>query len=142
MATMTLRAIRLSKPQRRLATNICLIFAFWIVAAAAVAAAHLFLDTRSPGVAAIAAMTAIAVVAFAYMRLAASDVTVDHALAVGISWLVLAVLTEVAVGSWLRHGWFALLGSLQHPLLRNVLLFVWVFAPAIFARARREAGEE
>ena len=58
---------------------------------------------------------------------------------VGIAWLILAIVAEIAISSRLGHGWYALIGTPDHPLLRNLFLFVWVFAPALFAR--REAEE-
>jgi hypothetical protein len=87
----------------------------------------------TPGSAA-AVIGSILVMAYVYMRLWTRRADMSHALAVGIAWLALAIVAEVVVTSRLGHGWFALLGSPAHPLLRSVFLFAWVFAPALFAR--------
>jgi len=59
---------------------------------------------------------------------------VTHALGVGIAWLVLSMVVEMVVATCLGHGCSSLLGSPARPLLRNVFLFAWIFAPAVFAR--------
>lgn len=43
-------------------------------------------------------------------------------------WLVLAIVAEMPMSAHLGRDWYGLLGSPDHPLLRNVFLFVWVFA--------------
>jgi hypothetical protein len=111
-----------------------LAFLFWIAAAVLVAACHLELDAQSAATCAVATIAAIVLVAFAYMHFCARCAGVDHALGVGIAWLVLAIVAEIAIGGRLGHGWYELLGTPAHPLLRNVSLFVWVFAPALAAR--------
>jgi hypothetical protein len=68
----------------------------------------------------------------------AREAGITHALGVGIAWLVLSIATEIALTTRVGHGWFTLLGSPDRPLLRNVLLFVWIFAPALFARRESE----
>jgi hypothetical protein len=85
-----------------------------------------------------ATIAVVAFAAYAYTRLCARCAGVAHALGVGIVWLVLAIVAEIAIGSRLGRGWYGLIGSPERPLLRNVLLFVWVFAPALFAQ--REAA--
>lgn len=107
---------------------------FWTVAAALVAACHLGIEGRSPHAGAAAALVSVAAAACAYMRLYARDRGTSHALGVGVAWLTLAITAEAAISLRLGHGWYALLGSPAQPLLRNVFLFVWVFAPAVFAR--------
>lgn len=77
---------------------------------------------------------AIVACAYLYTRLCARNGGLSHALNVGMVWLVLAIVTEIAVTERSGRGWFALIGSPAHPLLRNVMLFVWIFAPALFAR--------
>ena len=77
---------------------------------------------------------AMIVAAFGYMRVAARDCDVSHALGVGIAWLVLSIAAEIALTSRTGHGWFLLLGAPAHPLLRNIDLFAWIYAPALFAR--------
>ena len=68
---------------------------------------------------------------FAYMHRRA---TLNHALAIGATWLVLAVVTEMAMSAYLHHPWFALLVAPSHPAMRMLLLIAWVAAPALFAR--------
>lgn len=119
-------------------TTSALVVLFWIGAATLVAACHTKLDAHSLAACTVATIASIVVAAYAYTRLCARCAGVDHALAVGIAWLVLAIAAEVAISSRVGHAWYSLLGTPAHPLLRNVLLFVWVFAPALFARAQVE----
>ena len=83
---------------------------------------------------AAAKIAIIVVVAGAYMIFGARHATIHHALAVGATWLVLAVIVEVAASTHIHHAWFALLGTPAHPAVRVVLLVTWVAAPALFAR--------
>ena len=76
---------------------------------------------------------AIIAVAFAYMRLSAREVTLDHALFVGVTWLTLAMAIEIIEAKHLGHPCSALLGA-PDSALRNILMFVWIGAPALFAR--------
>jgi len=110
---------------------------FWTMAAGLVSAAHFRLDRVSPVGGAAVEIAVLIGVAFCYMRLIVPSATVDHALLVGIIWLLLTIVAEMLVGGFVHHGWFALLGSPARPILRNVFLFAWIFAPALFAR--REA---
>jgi hypothetical protein len=112
----------------------------WVAAATLVAVAHSRLDRLSTWGGAVAVIASIVGMAYVYMRLCARQADVSHALAVGIAWLVLAISAEVVVTTYLGHGWFALLGSPGQPFLRNVFLFVWIFAPALFARRSSEAN--
>jgi hypothetical protein len=73
----------------------------------------------------------IVAVAFAYMT---RRHTLYHALAIGATWLVLAVVVELAMSMHLHHAWSELLGSPAHPAVRIMLLLTWVAAPALFAR--------
>jgi len=107
---------------------------FWMGAAALVALAHLRFDGSSPMIALSAGIAAVVLTAFAYMRVCAPRATAIHALGVGIAWLVLAIVAEVAVTAQGGHQWFALLGSPAHPLLRNLMLFAWIFSPVLFPR--------
>lgn len=77
--------------------------------------------------------------AYGYTRFCARHAGISHALGVGIAWLTLGISTELVMATRLGHEWDAVLGSPDLPLLRNVLFFVWIFAPAVFAR--REGGE-
>lgn len=107
-------------------TTAALVVLFWGIAAALVIAA-----TRLGTAAEIAALIATA---YAYSRFAGREAGISHCLGVGIAWLVLSIITELALSARAGHMWFTLLGSPDRPLLRNVLLFAWIFAPAIFAR--------
>lgn len=107
---------------------------FWIVAALLVSVEHVLLAHAPASLAAAAEALTIFGVAFLYMRFAAREATVDHALGAGVLWLLLAIVTELAMTSHLHHEWYSLLGSRAHPLIRNLILFVWIFAPVIFAR--------
>lgn len=116
------------------ATTAALVLFFWMVAASLVAAAHVAVEPRSATAGAVATIAAVTVTAYAYSQFAARQAGVTHALGVGIAWLVLSIATEIALATYAGHGWFTLLGSPGRPLLRNVLLFVWIFAPSCFAR--------
>ena len=78
---------------------------------------------------------AIVLVAFAYMRLAVREATLDHALFVGVTWLLLTIGAELLVSRHFGRSWFELLGS-PDSALRNILMFAWIGAPALFARYR------
>jgi hypothetical protein len=93
----------------------------WLVAAIVVAAVPF----------ALAKAAIVIAAAFAYMQRRA---TLNHALAIGATWLVLAVVTEMAMSAHLHHPWYALLGPPSHPAMRMLLLIAWVAAPALFAR--------
>lgn len=112
-----------------------LVVGFWGVAAVLVATAHLELELfLPPAGSAMAATGAVFAAAYGYSHFAARQAGVSHALGVGAAWLLLSIITEMVVTSRLGHGWFALLGTPARPLLRNLSLFVWIFAPAFFAR--------
>ena len=113
--------------------------ALWIATASVVAAAHLQLDARWPRAGALATSAAILVASWSYQRFRRHHRGFHHALGVGIAWLVLAIVTELVVTARLGHGWYALLGSPAHPLLRNVNLFLWIFAPSFFAHREVES---
>ena len=97
---------------------------FWIVAAIPVLAAP------SEAV----KLVAIVGAAFAYMRLAAREATLHHALTVGITWLLFDIVVELVAASVVGHGWYELIGSPAKPLLRDLQMVTWIIAPAIFAR--------
>ena len=105
-------------------TTAALVLVFWLVAAIVVAAAH-----EEP-----VTIATLLVTAFAYTRLAARESGITHALGAGVAWLVLSIAAEMTATAVLGHPWCALLGTPAHPLLRNINLFVWIFAPALFAR--------
>lgn len=82
----------------------------------------------------VAKIAIILAAAFFYMWIARRRATVHHALAVGATWLVLAIVVELATAAHLHHGWFELLGTPTHPAVRILMLISWVAAPALFAR--------
>jgi hypothetical protein len=96
---------------------------YWAIAAALVVA-----DARLTVKAAVIVLTA-----FAYMRLTARDPSLDHALFAGVTWLALSIVAELLLTRHLGRGWFDLLGS-PDSALRNILMFAWIGAPALFAR--------
>ena len=108
---------------------------FWIVAAAVVVFTQTWLVPRSLFVGSLAASLAIFATAYGYTRYCARFAGASHALGVGIVWLLLAVLTEMAFEAVLGTSWNALLVSPSHPLLRNIFLLLWVFAPVVFAHS-------
>jgi hypothetical protein len=107
---------------------------FWVAAATLVATAQLRVAPRWPLGGAVATFAALVLTAYAYTGLVARNEGGGHALGVGIAWLTLTIVTELAFTAHLHHAWYGLLGSPTRPLLRNLILFVWVFAPALFAR--------
>ena len=117
-----------------LATTAALVVVFWIAAAGAVAAAQTRLHPVSPAAATVATIAAILLAAYCYTRFCARQAGITHALGVGAAWLVLGIITELVMVARLAHDWSAVLGTPDRPLLRNVFFFVWIFAPALFAR--------
>jgi len=104
---------------------------YWAIAAALVLGADRTL--RSAAACLTIKTAAIIVIAFAYMRLTAHEPTLDHALFVGVTWLALSIMAELLLTRHLGRSWFDLLGS-PDSALRNVLMFAWIGAPALFAR--------
>jgi hypothetical protein len=138
MDTMTRPIPRFAfRPHHPLATA-ALVVLFWLAAAVLVIAAHVELDVRSTATSATATIAMLLLAAYGYTRLVAQESGVAHALGVGITWLVLSIVAEIALTARVGHGWFYLLGSPAQPLLRNIDLFVWIFAPALFARHASE----
>lgn len=110
----------------RVAARGVVVVVFWIAAALLViAAAGVTLK-----------IVAVVGAAFAYMRLATRTATIEHALGVGVAWLVLDIVAEVVTASMVGHGWFELIGSPAKPALRDLMLVIWIVAPAVFARYR------
>lgn len=134
MTTMTRSDEPLAGNRRHAVTTAAFVGLFWTIAAVLVATAHLRLDRVSEWGSAAVEIGVLIGVAYCYMHFIARDATVDHALLVGIVWLLLTIVAELSVASYVHHGWFALLGTPARPVLRNVFLFVWIFAPAVFAR--------
>ena len=138
MTVNTHPAARFAETRHRLATSAALAILFWIAAAGAVAAAQTTLQRISPAGGAVATVAAILLTAFCYTRFCARQAGISHALGVGIAWLALGIGTELVMATHLGHGWYAVLGSPDRPLLRNVFFFVWIFGPALFARREDE----
>ena len=134
MATMTHPATPFAETRHGLATTAVLVVLFWIAAAGAAATAQTHLHPVSPAAATIGTIAAILLAAYCYTRLCARQSGITHALGVGIAWLALGIATELVMAALLTHGWYGVLGSPDRPLLRNVFFFVWIFAPALFAR--------
>jgi len=138
MATMTQQAASFADSRHSFGTTAALVTLFWIVAAAGVGAVHRQIDPLSSSGGAVASIAVIVVTAWCYSRFCARCAGISHALGVGIAWLVLGIAAEIAVTMRLGHGWYGVLGTPDHPLLRNIYLFVWIFAPAIFAQREIE----
>ena len=126
MSTLTLR--------NRTATAIAVILPYWLVAALLIAAIDFLLDPVSLAVAVVAKVISILLVAFAYMRIGAPEATIDQALFTGIAWGFLTIAVEVFAVTSLHRQWTPLLGSPAHTASRDLLLLVWIGAPALFAR--------
>lgn len=117
-------------------TAVSFVILFWAIAALGVSSAHQILELRSIGAAVTMKMAIILVAAFAFARLALREATIDLALFAGVVWAALCIAAEVIAAASAHHGWFDLLGSPSRPLLRDLLLVTWIFAPAVFARRR------
>lgn len=127
-------AARFAETRHHVATTAGLVVVFWTAAAAAVTAAQTKLQPISPAGATVATIAAIVLAAWCYTRFCALYAGITHALGVGIAWLALGIVTELVIVTRAGHGWFGVLGSPDRPLLRNVIFFVWIFSPAMFAR--------
>lgn len=110
------------------------IIAVWCVAAVLVTAAHQRLDHASVVGSMAAKLAVILLAAFAYMRVLARNVTLEHALFVGVAWALLSIITEMIAVTHFNPGWYPLLGSPSHAAFRNLLLAAWIGTPALFAR--------
>src|SRR5947199_6887954 len=89
----------------------------WTAAALLVLSIHQTLDASSPAAAAAVKVVAIIGVAFAYVRLTAREVSLDHALAVGVAWLAFNVACEVTAAAVAGHGWYELIGLPTKPAM-------------------------
>ncbi|SRR5712691_7654055 len=128
MNTITLR--------RHTIINIAVTSLFWAGAASIVILTDRIVAAGSPAVSTVLKVAAIVVAAFVYMRLVVRQATLDHALFSGVVWLFLAIASEIGMTMLFHHGWYILLGS-PASALRNVMMFAWVIAPALFARKAR-----
>jgi hypothetical protein len=107
---------------------------FWSVAALLVALAHQRLDASSPVASVAIEVSTIVAMAAVYIRIVSPEATLDHALFVGTTWVLLAISAEIIMTASSGRQWFALLGSPAHGGLRCVLLIAWLIAPALFVR--------
>jgi hypothetical protein len=138
MTTMT-RSLTSHSGQRKkqgAVTRAALLVVFWSVAALLVAIVHQTIDASSPVVSVILKVGAIVAIAAAFSRLAASEGTLNYALFVGTTWVLLDIATEIFMTVRSGHQWFALIGSPANGGLRCVLLIAWIIAPALFVRSR------
>jgi hypothetical protein len=117
---------------------ICIVVS-WVLAAALVLAANAWIEPSSPVIDGAVKVGVLIAVGFVYMRVMRQS-TLEHALLVGSLWLTMAVVVEVFEASTTGHGWFELLGSPAHPIIRTILLIAWVGAPALFVRTRSWAS--
>lgn len=134
MVTMTQSGARFSYRHHHPFTKATLVVMFWAIAAILVVGVHVVIEPRSFQGAAVSTVAVMIGTAWLYTKLCAFEAGGTHALGAGIVWLSLSIATEVALASHEGHGWFTLLGSPDRGLLRTVYLFVWIFAPALFAR--------
>ncbi len=98
--------------------------------------AHQWIDATSPVACVALETSAIVAMAGAYIKLTAPEATLDHALFVGTTWLLLGIAAELVMTVTSGRQWFALLGSPAHGGLRCVLLIAWIVAPALFVSNR------
>ena len=110
------------------------IFFFWAAAALLVTETGRAVGPVSRAGCVAVKTGAIVAIAFVYMRLTARTLSLNHALLVGAAWLVLSMAAEIVTASRLGHAWSELLGP-PDSALRNVLMFAWIGAPALFARS-------
>jgi hypothetical protein len=113
---------------------VCIVVS-WMLAAALALASNYFLEPISPVLDGVVKVGVLVLAGFGYMRVMRES-TLEHALFVGSVWLTMAVVVEVFEASTTGHGWFDLLGSPAHPVIRTVLLIAWVGAPALFVKTR------
>ncbi len=125
---------RIAPRKHHLVTTALFAVLFWIIAAVSGAWVHRTIDPISPAGSDLAEIGAIVLIAFAYVRLTARQITVDHALLVGVAWLLFTVVAEITATAMSGHAWFMLLGSPAHRALRYAVLLAWIVAPALFAR--------
>jgi hypothetical protein len=133
-ATAHSHASQLAKPKHRPSVRTALAVACWIAAAVCVGFTHSQM-AASPVAAVVIEVAAILMMAAAYMRIACPEGTLDHALFVGTTWVLLAIATELIMTAHSGRQWFALLGTPANGGLRCVLLIAWLIAPALFVRS-------
>lgn len=109
---------------------------WWAAAALLVVLCDRELVHAAPGLSVTIKALAIFAAAAAFMHFAPRHATTDHAFIAGSSWLLLSIISEVALTFSSGHEWHALIGSTAHHALRDILLLSWVVAPVVFARHR------
>ena len=134
MSAMTYAGRRFTGRTHSLVTRATMIVLFWVVAAVFVVVAHSRIEFVSPVASVVVKTCTLVLTSLAYMKLAAREGTVHHALFVGLAWLLLAIAAEVTMTAITGHSWFDLIGTPGRPYLRDVLLFAWIASPALFAR--------
>jgi hypothetical protein len=122
------------KPKHRASARAALAAVCWIAAALFVGLTNSEMAS-SPVAAVVIEVAAILMMAAAYMRIAAPEATLDHALFVGTTWVALAIAAEMIMTAHFGRQWFALLGTPANGGLRCVLLIAWLIAPAVFVRS-------
>jgi hypothetical protein len=125
---------QLSRTKHRASARAAIGAACWIAAALLVGIANSELAS-SPVAAVVVEVIAIVMLAAAYIRVAAPEATLDHALFIGTTWVLLAIATELIMTARSGRQWFALLGTPTNGGLRCVLLIAWLIAPALFVRS-------
>jgi uncharacterized membrane protein YgdD (TMEM256/DUF423 family) len=133
MSTMTHSVLHFPESRHSYATTAATVVLFWAVAATAVVGVHLALDSVSQWAAVAVKAGTIVLGGWLYVRLTARRCTIDHALLVGLVWLLLDIGAEIVTSRHLGRGWFNLIGTPRQPALRDLLLLTWVVAPALFA---------
>jgi hypothetical protein len=126
---------QVAKSKHRASARAALAAAFWIAAALLVAVTNSQMAS-SPVAAVVIEVAAILMMAAAYMRITCPEATLDHALFVGTTWVLLAIATELIMTAHSGRQWFALLGTPTNGGLRCVLLIAWLIAPALFVRSQ------
>ncbi len=134
MSAMTYETPRFWERRHSLVTKVTMIVLFWAIAAVVLVTAHRTIEPLS-AIACVAAKSCVLILtSLAYIRLTAREATVNHAIFVGIAWLLRAMAVEIALTASRGQGWFDLIGSPDSPYLRDVLLFSWIASPALFVR--------
>lgn len=110
-----------------------LVVLFWVIAATPFVALHVRSQSMPPDAAACIKVGAIIVAAFCYTRWGARACTVDQALLVGITWLLLDIGADLAATRYLGSN-VEFIGDTTTPILRDIVLITWIVAPALFAR--------
>src|SRR6185436_6342197 len=78
-------------------TRVAMAIVLWSIAASLVALTHQQLDAMSPLDSIVVEVGAILAMAAAYIRVAAPEATLDHALFVGTTWVLLAIAAEIGM---------------------------------------------